>query len=110
MDSEELDRLAREELVNEAKRGAERYDTLGPIGWQKPRSTNKVFFSRTLMQALQSPAGYRTKRTPADRTEDNTDVDGNQSDHGSSNNITSGTTTSHHHRTEAKNTKRQKTH
>ena len=33
MDEKELERLAVEELLQEAERGKERYQTMGPRGW-----------------------------------------------------------------------------
>lgn len=51
---EELERLAREEILRETKRGAERAKDHGAYGWQKPRihPTNKNFLKNTLLSTL----------------------------------------------------------
>ncbi|XP_063956460.1 protein POLR1D-like [Lytechinus pictus] len=49
MEDSELDRLAAQELLQEAGRGKERASTMGAYGWKKRQtSTNKVFLKNTL--------------------------------------------------------------
>ena len=52
----ELERLAVEALMKDAKRGKERAETLGPSGWRKEKipTTNKRFLQRTLLGAVAS--------------------------------------------------------
>ncbi|KAL1435155.1 hypothetical protein MTO96_011083 [Rhipicephalus appendiculatus] len=51
---EELERLAREEILRETKRGAERAKDHGAYGWEKPRvhPTNKNFLKNTILSTL----------------------------------------------------------
>ncbi|XP_063414388.1 pre-mRNA-splicing factor 38B-like [Mytilus trossulus] len=53
---DELDRLAREELTKEAKRGAERAREIGAYGWVKRQgaSTDKKFLGNVLVSTLRS--------------------------------------------------------
>lgn len=47
---EELDRLARQMLLEEAKRNKTRADIQGALGWQKPKLvTNRKFLCNTLI-------------------------------------------------------------
>ncbi|XP_065886312.1 protein POLR1D-like [Dysidea avara] len=58
----ELERLAVEELLKDAKRAKERADRVGPIGWQRgPSKTNKRFLFNTLEGTMQ--ANKRVKVT-----------------------------------------------
>ncbi|XP_076072079.1 uncharacterized protein LOC143043785 [Mytilus galloprovincialis] len=59
---DELDRLAREELTKEAKRGAERAREIGAYGWVKRQgaSTDKKFLGNVLVSTLRS-----NKRKPS---------------------------------------------
>ncbi|XP_072040904.1 uncharacterized protein [Amphiura filiformis] len=53
MDDNELERLAVEELLGEAKRGKERAETMGTYGWKKRNmTTNKRFLRNTLLGTL----------------------------------------------------------
>lgn len=63
MDEEELERLAAEELLREAKQGAARAVIHGALGWKKdsaPR-TNKRFLTTTLANTMQY--NYRRSRS-----------------------------------------------
>lgn len=62
---EELERLAREEILRETKRGAERAKDHGAYGWQKPRvhPTNKNFLKNTILNTLASRKGARREDT-----------------------------------------------
>ncbi|XP_033631408.1 NKAP family protein UM04995-like [Asterias rubens] len=63
---EELERLAVEELVNEAKRAKERSQTLGSYAWAKRKvTTNKRFLHNTLVSTLRE---YRTDTRPHRRS------------------------------------------
>ncbi|CAM9607431.1 unnamed protein product [Lampetra planeri] len=57
MDEAELERLAREEILQEANRGRVRAETMGTMGWQKCPlpATNKRFLVNTLRGALMPP-------------------------------------------------------
>ncbi|KAK3576081.1 hypothetical protein CHS0354_014085 [Potamilus streckersoni] len=54
MDEESLERQAMEELLLEAKRGAERAKDMGALGWQKPSipPANKRFLTNMLVSTL----------------------------------------------------------
>ncbi|KAL3217962.1 hypothetical protein MRX96_031879 [Rhipicephalus microplus] len=58
---EELERLAREEILRETRRGAERAKDHGAYGWEKPRvhPTNKNFLKNTILSTLVSRKGGR---------------------------------------------------
>ncbi|KAF7990169.1 hypothetical protein HCN44_009904 [Aphidius gifuensis] len=61
MDEETLNRLAVEALIEEAKNGSRRAETMGPSGWVKPKETvNKRFLSSTLRNVILSNK-YRHK-------------------------------------------------
>uniref|UniRef100_UPI00358FE79E protein POLR1D-like n=1 Tax=Myxine glutinosa TaxID=7769 RepID=UPI00358FE79E len=51
----QLERLAREEILQEAKRGKIRAESMGPLGWQKSPipKTNKRFLINTIKGNLQ---------------------------------------------------------
>uniref|UniRef100_A0A8D8Q4H1 La-related protein 7 n=1 Tax=Cacopsylla melanoneura TaxID=428564 RepID=A0A8D8Q4H1_9HEMI len=51
-----LSKQAELELLEEARRGAQRAETLGAFGWLKPQKTNKTFLSNTLKSVLLSNA------------------------------------------------------
>ncbi|XP_065309696.1 protein POLR1D-like [Dermacentor albipictus] len=63
---EELERLAREEILRETKRGAERAKDHGAYGWQKPRihPTNKNFLKNTLLSTLVGRRRDNANREP----------------------------------------------
>ncbi|XP_038054967.1 uncharacterized protein LOC119727177 [Patiria miniata] len=65
-EEDELERLAVEELVNEAKRAKERSQTMGTYGWEKRKATtNKRFLHSTLVSTLRSygtDSRHRQKR------------------------------------------------
>uniref|UniRef100_A0A915KQP1 Uncharacterized protein n=1 Tax=Romanomermis culicivorax TaxID=13658 RepID=A0A915KQP1_ROMCU len=50
----ELEKLARDQLLKEAKRGAVRAQTMGSQGWLKPKipPPNKQFLQRTLASSV----------------------------------------------------------
>ncbi|GLH12787.1 Uncharacterized protein GBIM_17465 [Gryllus bimaculatus] len=54
MDDMNLDEIAEQELLNEAKRGAARASVYGALGWQKCplKPTNKVFLQNILLSTL----------------------------------------------------------
>ncbi|XP_069828165.1 protein POLR1D [Dendropsophus ebraccatus] len=54
MKEDELERKAVEELLKEAKRGKDRAETMGPMGWMKCplASTNKRFLINTIKNTL----------------------------------------------------------
>ncbi|XP_075055038.1 protein POLR1D [Mixophyes fleayi] len=56
MMEDELERKAVEELLKEAKRGKDRAETMGPMGWMKCplASTNKRFLLNTIKNTLPS--------------------------------------------------------
>lgn len=64
LSDEELERLAREEILRETKLGADRAKDHGAYGWQKPRihPTNKNFLKNTLLSTLASRRGDRGSR------------------------------------------------
>uniref|UniRef100_A0A224Y848 Uncharacterized protein n=1 Tax=Rhipicephalus zambeziensis TaxID=60191 RepID=A0A224Y848_9ACAR len=71
---EELERLAREEILRETKRGAERAKDHGAYGWEKPRvhPTNKNFLKNTILSTLVGRRGgsrENTKRESGHRPE-----------------------------------------
>jgi len=55
MDNNELERLAQEELLQEAKRAKSRAEEMGPMGWQRcPLPvTNKRFLRNVLVSTLE---------------------------------------------------------
>ncbi|XP_022099553.1 uncharacterized protein LOC110984063 [Acanthaster planci] len=62
-EEDELERLAVEELMNEAKRAKERAQTMGTYGWQKRRATtNKRFLHNTLVSTLRDNTDSRHRR------------------------------------------------
>ncbi|KAI5732588.1 hypothetical protein M8J76_001975 [Diaphorina citri] len=62
-----LSKLAELELMQEAKRGAQRVETLGALGWIKPHTTNKTFLSNTLKSVLLSNA-IATRKSGSSQT------------------------------------------
>lgn len=64
LDDEKLQRLAEEELLREAVKGAARAELVGPSGWVKPASakTNKTFIRNTIRHALSSNRYHQNKR------------------------------------------------
>ncbi|XP_077984923.1 uncharacterized protein LOC144439502 [Glandiceps talaboti] len=54
MNEEELEQLALQEILLEAKRGKARAEAYGPSGWEKPKlpATNKRFLRTTLFSTL----------------------------------------------------------
>uniref|UniRef100_A0A914W2Z7 Uncharacterized protein n=1 Tax=Plectus sambesii TaxID=2011161 RepID=A0A914W2Z7_9BILA len=52
-------------LLREAKRGAERSETMGTQGWRPPTSyaTNKRFLSRTLASTMSQPTKYNKEQS-----------------------------------------------
>uniref|UniRef100_A0A1E1WYA8 Uncharacterized protein n=1 Tax=Amblyomma aureolatum TaxID=187763 RepID=A0A1E1WYA8_9ACAR len=64
LSDEELERLAREEILRETKLRAERAKDHGAYGWQKPRihPTNKNFLKNTLLSTLTSRRADRGAR------------------------------------------------
>ncbi|XP_013405633.1 uncharacterized protein DDB_G0283697 [Lingula anatina] len=77
---DELERLATQELMNEAKRGAERAKDYGSFGWLKSHvpPANKRFLANTLVSTLRNPPhlrrsdqnGYRRWRRHSSDSED----------------------------------------
>lgn len=74
---EELDRLARQMLIEEAKRNKIRAETHGALGWQKPKLvTNRKFLCNTLISNAvhnihrnqQEQRNKRRSRTPSPKT------------------------------------------
>uniref|UniRef100_G3ML10 Uncharacterized protein n=1 Tax=Amblyomma maculatum TaxID=34609 RepID=G3ML10_AMBMU len=68
LSDEELERLAREEILRETRLRAERAKDHGAYGWQKPRihPTNKNFLKNTLLSTLSSRKRDRAPgKTPA---------------------------------------------
>uniref|UniRef100_A0A2R5LC60 Uncharacterized protein n=1 Tax=Ornithodoros turicata TaxID=34597 RepID=A0A2R5LC60_9ACAR len=61
---EELERLAREEILRESRRGAERAKEFGAYGWEKPRirPANKVFLRNTILSTVRRPQAKSAKR------------------------------------------------
>lgn len=55
MDDKELERLAQEELLQEAKRAQKRAEEMGPTGWQRCPlpATNKRFLHNVLVSTLE---------------------------------------------------------
>ncbi|XP_078369146.1 protein POLR1D-like isoform X2 [Oculina patagonica] len=55
MDNKELERLAQEELLQEAKRAKSRAEEMGPMGWQRCPlpATNKRFLRNVLVSTLE---------------------------------------------------------
>jgi len=55
MDNNELERLAQEELLQEAKRAKSRAEEMGPMGWQRCPlpATNKRFLRNVLASTLE---------------------------------------------------------
>ncbi|XP_029183003.2 protein POLR1D-like [Acropora millepora] len=68
MDDEELQRLAQEELLQEAKRAQKRAEEMGPIGWQRCPlpATNKRFLHNMLISTLEP----REKKSRCEDMED----------------------------------------
>lgn len=68
MDDEELQRLAQEELLQEAKRAQKRAEEMGPIGWQRCPlpATNKRFLHNMLISTLEP----REKKSRCEDIED----------------------------------------
>lgn len=70
MDDKELERLAQEELLQEAKRGQKRAEVMGPVGWQRCPlpTTNKRFLHNVLASTLEprkkKPRQTDTKQSP----------------------------------------------
>lgn len=64
LSDEELERLAREEILRDTRLRAERAKNQGAYGWQKPRihPTNKNFLKNTLLSTLKSRRGDRGAR------------------------------------------------
>jgi len=64
MDDVELEKLAREEILKEAKRAKSRADLVGPQGWQKCPliPTNKRFLQNTLFSVLGSNMKKNTSK------------------------------------------------
>ncbi|XP_043929209.1 protein POLR1D [Protopterus annectens] len=65
----ELERKAVEEILNEAKRGRIRAETMGPSGWMKSPvcSTNKRFLVNTIRSTLppqRQPSSKHKERDP----------------------------------------------
>ena len=60
-DETDLDRMALDEILKEAKRGKERAETMGPMGWLKCPlvPTNKRFFRNVLMGTLTNQKKYK---------------------------------------------------
>ncbi|KAG9491893.1 protein POLR1D [Eleutherodactylus coqui] len=63
-EEEELERKAVEELLKEAKRGKDRAETMGPMGWMKCplASTNKRFLINTIKNTLPSDREKHDRR------------------------------------------------
>ncbi|KAM5181241.1 protein POLR1D [Mantella aurantiaca] len=61
---DELERKAVEELLKEAKRGKDRAETMGPMGWIKCplASTNKRFLINTIKNSLPADREKRSRR------------------------------------------------
>ncbi|XP_063807789.1 protein POLR1D [Pseudophryne corroboree] len=64
-EEDELERKAVEELLKEAKRGKDRAETMGPMGWMKcpVASTNKRFLINTIKNTLPPDHEKRSRRT-----------------------------------------------
>ncbi|XP_075706132.1 protein POLR1D [Rhinoderma darwinii] len=69
MKEEELERKAVEELLKEAKRGKDRAETMGPMGWMKCplASTNKRFLINTIKNTLPSDRENPSRGTPDEK-------------------------------------------
>ncbi|KAM3933116.1 protein POLR1D [Leptodactylus fuscus] len=69
MKEEELERKAVEELLKEAKRGKDRAETMGPMGWMKCplASTNKRFLINTIKNTLPPDREKPSRRTQDDK-------------------------------------------
>nr|CAD7456937.1 unnamed protein product [Timema tahoe] len=63
MQSHENKRLAEEELLREAKRGAARASVSGPLGWVKCplRPTNKRFLRNTILHTINNNSRHASK-------------------------------------------------
>ncbi|XP_064637188.1 uncharacterized protein LOC135493634 [Lineus longissimus] len=70
---EELERIATEELLREAKRGAERVREMGIFGWQKSPvpPVNKRFLNNTLSSTLRHPFKKKRGRSRSPRENSN---------------------------------------
>ncbi|KAM4044265.1 protein POLR1D [Anomaloglossus baeobatrachus] len=82
MKEEELERKAVEELLKEAKRGKDRAETMGPMGWMKCplASTNKRFLINTIKNTLPPEREKQSRRTqdekqPRDRSRERSHSD-----------------------------------
>ncbi|EDV21535.1 uncharacterized protein TRIADDRAFT_60102 [Trichoplax adhaerens] len=53
-DDDELERLAAEEILKEAKRGKDRSERIGVIGWKKLPGANKVYLKNMMTNAVRS--------------------------------------------------------
>ncbi|XP_073439242.1 protein POLR1D isoform X1 [Dendrobates tinctorius] len=69
MKEEELERKAVEELLKEAKRGKDRAETMGPMGWMKCplASTNKRFLINTIKNTLPPDREKHSRRSPDEK-------------------------------------------
>lgn len=69
MDNEELERLAQQELLLEAKRAKSRAEEVGPVGWQRcPLPvTNKRFLHNVLASTLE-PKKKKSRKTETYKT------------------------------------------
>ncbi|XP_068121111.1 protein POLR1D [Hyperolius riggenbachi] len=64
-EEDELEKKAVEELLKEAKRGKDRAETMGPMGWMKcpVASTNKRFLINTIKNTLPPGREKRSRRS-----------------------------------------------
>ncbi|XP_056012411.1 uncharacterized protein DDB_G0283697-like [Ostrea edulis] len=74
---EDLERMAMEEIVKEAKRNSERAKEFGSLGWQNPGKTaNKRFLSNMLVSTLRNPLKKSVyNNSDRERTTSNSDSD-----------------------------------